>query len=113
MVANYADAQSRRFDSYGTEGDALAAANTLAKRLDSRDYVAAGLTKPQAIEYANAQARLLPFGVTVDAATSAVAERLKELGDLSNLHAAAKFCRQRHKQLVKKTPPTWLPNFWR
>jgi len=45
MVANYVDGDTRRFDSYKTEADALAAAETLAKRLDARDYVAASMTK--------------------------------------------------------------------
>jgi len=102
MVANYADGQRRRFDSYPTEADALDAADKLARRLDSRDYVAAAMTKDQALEYANAVARLKPFGVTVDAATGTVAECLRTVGDLSNIHAAVKFYVARHKQAVKK-----------
>jgi hypothetical protein len=85
MVANYADSDRRRFDSYATEEDALAAAAKLARRIDSRDYVAASMTQGQAIEYANAAARLKPYNVTVDAATATVAECLKSVGDLANL----------------------------
>jgi integrase len=102
MVANYADGERRRFDSYATESEALDAADTLAKRLDSRDYVAASMTKDQALEYANAAARLKPFNVTVDTATAEVAACLKIVGDLSNLQAAAKFYAARHKQTIKK-----------
>ena len=102
MVANYADGDQRRFDSYANETEALEAADKLAKRIDSRDYVAASMTRAQAIEFANASARLKPFNVTVDAATATVAECLKSLGDLSNLHAAAKFYAARHKQVTKK-----------
>src|ERR1035441_702323 len=60
MVANYADGERRRFDSYLSEADALAAADTLAKRLDKRDYVAASMTQEQAIEYADSAAALKP-----------------------------------------------------
>jgi integrase len=101
MVANYADG-GRRFDSYKTEVDAMAAADTLAKRIDSRDYVAASMTKDQALEYATSAKRLEPFNVTVDAATAVVAECLKLAGDLDNIRAAAKFWAERHKQITKK-----------
>src|SRR6185369_5420168 len=102
MVSNYADGDRRRFDCYAEEADAVAAAEKLAKRLDARDYVAASMTREQAIEYANASARLKPFNVTVDAATAAVAESLKSLGDLANLHAAVKFYVVRHRRTTKK-----------
>jgi len=111
MVANYADGERRRFDSYPNEADAIAAATKLAQRLDSRDYVAASMTKQQAIEFANAEARLKPFGVTVDSATATVAECLKDVGDLANLRAAAKLYRQRHKQIVKKSVPELVAEF--
>ncbi len=102
MVANYADGDRRRFDSYATEEDALAAAETLAKRLDRRDYVAASMTREQAIEYANSAQALAPFKITLTTAITAVTECLKLVGDLSNLHAAAKFWSQRHKPTTKK-----------
>jgi site-specific recombinase XerD len=102
MVANYVNGDRRRFDSYSEEVDALAAAAKLAKRIDSRDFVAASMTQGQAIEYANAVARLKPFNVTVDAATAAVGECLKAVGDLANLHAAVTFYVARHKQTTKK-----------
>lgn len=102
MVANYADGETRRFDSYKSETEALEAAEKLAKRIDSRDYVAAAMTKGEAIEYANSVARLKPLNVTVDAATACVAECLKLVGDLTNLQAAAKYYVARHKQTTKK-----------
>lgn len=102
MVANYADGARRRFDSYATDADALEAADKLARRLDARDYVAASMTREQALEYANAVARLKPFNLTVDAATATVAQCLKTVGDLANLHAAAKFYAARHKQTIRK-----------
>jgi len=111
MVSNYADGERRRFDSYATEADALEAAETLAKRLDKRDYVAASMTREQAIEYANATARLKPFNVTVDAATATVAECLKSVRDLANLHAAVKFYAARHKQTTKKPVPDVVADF--
>ena len=102
MVANYADGTRRRFDSYPREFEAMEAADKLARRLDSRDYVAASLTRDQALEYANAGARLKPFNLSVDAATATVAECLKTVGDLANIHAAVKFYAARHKQTTRK-----------
>jgi integrase len=102
QVARYDADGKRHWDSYVNPPDALAAAETLAKRIDSRDYVAASMTRDQAIEYANSVARLKPYGVTVDAATAAVAEWLAQVGDLSNVHAAIKFYRARFKQTIKK-----------
>jgi len=102
MVANYADGEKRRFDSYKTEADALAAANMLARRIDSRDYVSASMTRDQAIEYADAVTALKPFNVNVRAAASAVAGCLTTLGDLANLHAAVKFYTARNRQTIKK-----------
>jgi integrase len=101
MVANYADGK-RRFDSYAAEADALDAADRLAKQIDRRDYVAASMTQGQAVEYADSAASLAPFNVTVRAACSTVAESLKLVGDLSNLHAAVKYYNARHKQTTKK-----------
>jgi integrase len=101
MLANYADGK-RRFDSYASEADALSAAETLAKRIDARDYIGANMTREQAIEYADAVAALKPFNVTVRAASATVAECLKVVGDVSNVHAACRFYAARHKQTVKK-----------
>jgi integrase len=101
MVANYADGK-RRFDSYASEADALDAADSLAKRIDRRDYVSASMTQAQAIEYADASAALTPFSVTVRAATSVIAECLKMVGDLPNIAAAVKFYADRHRQTTKK-----------
>jgi integrase len=104
MVANHAEqGGKRRFDSYSSEADALAAADTLAKRLDKRDYVAASMTQAQAVEYAGAVEALAPYGVSVGAGVGALAECLKSLGDgLPTLHAAVKFYKERHKQVSKK-----------
>ncbi len=101
MVANYVDGK-RRFDSYASEADALDAADKLAKRIDARDYVAASMTQEQAVEYADAVAALKPFNVTVRAASGAVAECLKVVGDLSNLHAAVKFYAARYRKTERK-----------
>lgn len=111
LVANYADGEHRRLDAYPNEAEALAAAGKLAKRLDARDYVAASMTRAQAIEYADAVKSLEPFAVTVRDATSAVALCLKAIGDLANLHAAVKFYRERHKQVVKKPVPELVTEF--
>jgi integrase len=102
LVANYADGEKRRLDAYPTESDALAAAETLAKRLDARDYVAAAMTREQAIEYANSVNRLAPFNVTVDEATSTVSDCLKILPDLDTVRAACRSYAVRHRKVIKK-----------
>ena len=102
MVSNYADGENRRFDCYPSEAEAIDAAETLAKRLDKRDYVAASMTQEQAIEYSGAAQVLKPFNVRVGDAASTVAGCLKLVGDLSNLHAAAKNYAATHKQTTKK-----------
>lgn len=130
MVSNYADGERRRFDSYADEAEALKAAETLAKRLDSRDYVAASMTKTQAIEYANAQARVKPFGFSVDEATAKVLEALQIIGGFKDMDAmrkaaaegkplpaltdvtkAALFFKERHKQVVAKSVPELVAEF--
>jgi integrase len=121
LVANYADDNKRRLDAYPKEVEALEAANKLAQRLDARDYVAASMTKPQAIEYANSEARLKPLGVTVDSATAAVVECMMILGSfdsvelmkaaaaqgkplpsMTEIQAAATFYREHHKQVTAR-----------
>jgi site-specific recombinase XerD len=101
MVANYADGK-RRFDCYATEAEALQSADTLAKQIDRRDYVAASMTREQAIEYADAGAALAPFNVTVRAAANTVAESLKMVGDLANVAAAVRFYAAHHKKTTSK-----------
>jgi integrase len=101
MVANYADGK-RRFDSHATEADAIAHAETLAKQIDRRDFVAANMTRAQAIEYSDAAASLAPFNLTVRAGCSTIAESLKIVGDLSTLHAALQFYAARHKKTTPK-----------
>lgn len=112
MVANYADGENRRFDCYASEADALAAADTLARRLDRRDYVAASMTQDQAIEYATSVQALAPFGVTVSAGCAALAGWLKDLGDgLASVHAAVGFFKARHKPVIKKPVPKVVEEF--
>jgi integrase len=101
MIANYAGGK-RRFDSYATEADALDAADQLAKRLSKRDVLAASMTREQAIDFASAVQALQPFNVSLPATAAAVAECLKVVGDLSNLHAAVKFYAARNKRTVAK-----------
>src|SRR5271170_6671380 len=96
MVANYA-AGKRRFDSYANESLAIEEAGKLARQLSEREVLAAAMTNEQASEYAAAVQKLAPFNVALLSAADAVAECLKLVGDLPNLHAAAKFYRQRHK----------------
>ena len=93
----------RRFVSFTDEAQATAAADKLAERLSRLESTAMRLSEAQAIEYVSACEDLKPFGITVRAASAAVAECLKLLGDgLPSLHAAVKFYRARFKQTVAK-----------
>ena len=127
LVANYADdgnrpkGKRRRMDAYPTAAEAIEAATLLANRLDAQDYVAASMTKEQAISFANSESILKPFGISVDAATAAVAESLRIIGgfddmekvkqaaaqgqpmpDLFSLQSAAKDYSQRLKHIKPK-----------
>lgn len=108
MVENYTG-DKRRFDCYHDEAAALQAADTLAKQLDRRDYVAASMTKEGAIEYADCVTTLTPLGITVRAAVSTVAACIgKDPGkvpDLASILAAVKFYTERRKQVTKKPVP--------
>ncbi|MGA9874668.1 MAG: hypothetical protein WBQ21_02570, partial [Solirubrobacteraceae bacterium] len=101
MVANYADGK-RRFDSFKTESEAMAAAELLARRIDSRNYVAANLTKGEATEYANAINQLVPYGVTLTAAVSTIVEGIKLTGSLPNASAAFRFYQSNHRNVTPK-----------
>ena len=101
MVANYAQGR-RRFDSYADEAQALDAAQRLARQLSEREVVAASMTNEQAADYAAAVQTLAPFNLSLPATAGTVAECLKLVDDLPNLHAAAKFYAARHKQTTRK-----------
>ena len=101
MVANYANGK-RRFDSYADETLALEAADKPARQLSEREVLAASMTNKEASEYAAAVQALAPFNLSLPATASTVAECLKLVGDLPNLHAAAKFYAARHKRTERK-----------
>lgn len=101
MVANYADGK-RRFDCYATEADALDAANTLARQLSQREVVAAAMTNEQAADYAAAVQTLAPFKLSLPSVASTVAECLKIVGGLTELHAAAKSYATSRKRTIGK-----------
>jgi integrase len=93
----------RRFLSFSDEAVAKSTADTLAERLSKMESTAMRLTEAQAIEYVSATQDLLPFNLSVRAASAAVTECLKVLGDgLPSLHAAVKFYRARFKPTVAK-----------
>lgn len=102
MVANYANGK-RRFDCYATETDALDAldaANIHARQPSERDVVAAAMTNEQAADYAAAVRTLAPFKISLPSVASTVAECLKLVGGLTDLHAAAKFYAPRRKRTL-------------
>jgi integrase len=108
MVANCSETDEngktkRRFDCYPDADQAKDAADKLAERLSKRQGKAASLTESQAVEWVASNERLKEFGVTVDRATSVVAECLKILPDLASFQAALKFFVARNREVTKKT----------
>jgi integrase len=101
MVANYSG-EKRRFDSYGTEADALDAAGKLARQLSQRDTIGASMTREQSIEYASAIQTLQPLGISLTSAVATLAEAIKLAGDLSGVTAAARFYKARNKTVTAK-----------
>jgi integrase len=101
QVANYAQGK-RRLDSYPDEATALEEAGKLARQLSKRNVVAAGMTNAQAADYASAVQTLAPFGVNLSAAVGTLAECLKLVSDLPNIHAAVKSYAARNKKITRK-----------
>jgi integrase len=101
MVANTASGK-RRFDSYASEGEAIEAARTLARKLSARDAIGAAMTRKQALEYASAVESLQPLGISLPAATAAIVEAVKQTGDLAGVAAAVAFYKARNKTITAK-----------
>ncbi len=100
-VANYASGK-RRLESFPDSASALDRANQLARQLSEQEVVAASMTNEQAADFAAAVQTLAPFKLSLPSAASTLADCLKLVGDLPNLHAAAKFYATRHKQAQRK-----------
>ena len=100
-VSNYASGK-RRLESFPDADRALDRAGQLARQLSERDVVAACMTNEQVADYAAAVQTLAPHKLALPTAASTLAECLKLVGDLPNLHAAAKFYAVRHKQTQRK-----------
>ena len=62
MVANYSSGE-RKLESYSTEAKAIEAANLLARRLSTKQVVAANMTNSEAASYAAAVETLKPHEV--------------------------------------------------
>jgi integrase len=101
-VANYASGK-RRLDSYSTAEKALAEAAKVAKQLGEQQVVAAEMTNAQASDYAAAIQALAPYGVSLPAAATTLAECLKLVGGLPALHSAAHFYATRNHRIVRRT----------
>lgn len=99
----------RRWDTYRTEAEALAAAEALAKRRDELGNRANSITPDQALEYASAAKALAEYGVSVSEASQAVAGCFKSLtaggksATIPALHTAIEFYLHKHKP-VKRMP---------
>lgn len=102
MVANKSESGKRRFDCYPTVAKALAAAEALADKLNRRQAVAAGMNNAEASDYASAIETLLPFNVSLPVVASTVADCLKLVGGLTDIHAAVKYYATRHKRTEAK-----------
>jgi hypothetical protein len=101
MVADVSTG-TRRFASFKIKSEALAEADRLARKKASLATMVQSITNAQAIDYFNAVDRLKPFNVSVDAATSTVADCLKDAGSLDVIREAVKFYRLRHRKVVNK-----------
>ena len=101
MVANYSTGK-RRFDSYGSEAEAVESATKLARQMSERQVLAAAMTNEQASEYAASVQKLKPFNVGLLSAADAVAQALKLVGGLQAVIAAAEYYAKRHKPTVAK-----------
>ncbi len=101
MVVNYSTGK-RRFDSYADAELAIEAAGKLARQMSERQVVAAAMTNDQAADYGNAVVKLKPFNVGLVSAADTLAECLKLVGGLADLHAACRFYQTRHKRTVAK-----------
>lgn len=102
MVSNYSSGK-RRFDCYAQDTEALEAATTLARKLSSRDVLAAEMTNEQTAGAAAATQSLEPYGVSLPAGAAVLADCLKLVGgDLLAVHMAVKEYVVRHKQVVGK-----------
>jgi len=98
MVSSYASGK-RKFISHADESAAMEAAGALARRLSETDTKAAQMTEEQAVEFVNAARELKPLGISLTDAVSRYIEAFKICGDVV---AAAKFFRERHKQVTAK-----------
>jgi integrase len=131
MVPDYSSGL-RKFISFKVKSEALAKADELARKKAGLAEQVQKITTGQAIEYFNSVARLRPLNVTVDSATACYAqsaERLKPfkvsvdaatacvadclalVPDLAALREAAKFYKQRHRQVTKKTVAELVKEF--
>lgn len=91
----------RKLDSYSTEAKAIEAADTLVKRLSSKQVVAAKMTNNEAASYAAAVEILKPHGVSLPLAAETISECIKTAGDLPAILEAVKFWAQRHKPVTR------------
>jgi len=107
MVANYTERDAegktkRRFDSYGTEADAVEAAKRLCRQVSQFDVIGASMTRAESVDFACAKQTLEPYGHSITQAISAVVEAIKIVGDLQTVIEAAKFFKARNRTVTKK-----------
>ena len=79
MVANYSSGK-RKYDSYPTEAKAIEAANLLARRLSTKQVVAANMTNSEAASYAAAVETLKPHDVYIFAGCGRNSLRVHQVG---------------------------------
>ena len=102
MVANYSSGK-RKFDSYSTEAKAIDAANLLARRLSTKQVVAANMTNSEAASYAAAVETLKPHEVSLPVAAETLSECIRVAGSLPTVLEAVKFWAQRNKPVTRAT----------
>ena len=95
----------RKFPCFKTFLDAFAHADRFARDRAGLSAMVQTITSSQAVEYFAAAKRLEPFGnnVTVDSASSTIANCLNIVNDLKAVEAAVRFYKARHKTITNKT----------
>lgn len=102
MLANYVGGK-RRFDSYPTETEAVEAATTLAKRIDSSAIKAASLTESQAMDYIRAVEVLQACNITLPDAVSTIKQAVEITGSLPGVLDAVRFYKSKFKSVTPKS----------
>ncbi len=100
-VADYSSGR-RQLRSFKTEAEAIQTAEDLARRMSTRQVLAAGLTNRQAVEYVSAVEMLEPYGVPLLLGVETLVEGLKLVGDCQIIRWACEEYVENHRAVTPK-----------